>query len=177
MCDCFNTVTFQWTVLNYSANFGSAHCWGGAVTCMLISLFIGVFSLGRFLNGTVCIICVYLRIVCTVNRNGRDCQAMEWRYVTTGQATVACCSAHVMEFQVPQCAGNVSQGISNRADIRRINRPTKCSVHKLWVKQLMVGRQDKALCCSRQRMVWFLVNLQLVELILLARCASLFLAK
>jgi hypothetical protein len=31
----------------------------------------------------------------------------------------------MMELQVPQSVGNVNQGVSNRADIRRINRPTK----------------------------------------------------
>jgi hypothetical protein len=46
-------------VLNDSANVGSAHCRGeGAFSYMIISVFIRVFSLGCFLKGTVCIMCV-----------------------------------------------------------------------------------------------------------------------
>jgi hypothetical protein len=43
-----------------------------------------VFSLVCFLNGTVCVMCMCLRIVCTVNLNERDCQDMGWRCVTGG---------------------------------------------------------------------------------------------
>lgn len=121
VCDCVNTDTCQLNLLMLEVPIAVEEQFQ---ICLFHYLYVS-FILGCFLNGRVCIICVYLRLVSTVNPNDRDCQYMEWCYVTAGQATVAYCGAHVMEFQVPQCAVNVSQGISNRADILRINTPTK----------------------------------------------------
>lgn len=118
-------------MLNDSANVGSAHCCTGAVSYMLISVFIIVFSLGCFLNGTVCIICVCLRVVCTVNLNERDCKDMEWHYVTEGQAIVPAVVNMWWSFRFHIVWGMLAKESVIRLDIRRIIRPTKSSVRKL----------------------------------------------